>query len=135
MDFNDFQYEARRTQRKDLPLWATREHALFGIASEAGEILGLFQKVHQGHPLDETALRLECGDLIWMIAELCDCYGWSMEDVAKANIQKLRTRYPHEFSVEDCEKRVDTLNKGRVYKVKRKPVRSRYYSSVKGAKG
>ena len=117
-----------------MPLWATREHALFGIASEAGEILGLFQKVHQGHPLDETALRLECGDLCWFIAELCDCYGWSMEDVAKANIQKLRTRYPHEFSVEDCEKRADTLNKGRMYKVKRKPVRSRYYSSTKEGK-
>lgn len=125
MDFNEFQYEARRTQRKDLPLWALREHALFGLSSETGEVLGLHQKIHQGHPLDETEMRLEIGDCLWFLAELCDCYGWRMEDIAIANIQKLRTRYPHEFSVEDCEKRVDTLNKGRVYKTK---PRSRHYA-------
>lgn len=125
MDFNEYQCEARRTQRKDLPLWATREHALFGLASEVGEVLGIHQKIHQGHPLDDTALRLEIGDCMWFIAELCDAYGWSMEDIAIANIQKLRTRYPHSFNVEDCEKRVDTLKKGRVYKPGPK---SKYYA-------
>lgn len=129
MDFNDYQFEARRTQRKDLPLWAMREHALFGLSSEVGEVMGLHQKVHQGHPLDDTALRLEIGDCMWFLAELCDAYGWSMEDIAKANIQKLRTRYPHEFSVEDCEARVDTLKTGREYKSKQ---RTRHYA--KGAK-
>lgn len=134
MDFSEYQYEARRTQRKDLPLWATREHALFLLGAEVGEVLGLHQKVHQGHPMDDTALRLEIGDVLWGLAELCDVYGWQLEDIAKANIQKLRTRYPHEFSVEDCEKRVDTLNKGRVYKMKK---RSRYYSTAlnKGVNG
>lgn len=129
MDFNVYQAEARRTQRKDLPLWATREHATWGLSAEVGEVMSLHQKVHQGHPLDETALRLEIGDCLWFISELCDCYGWSMEDIAVANIQKLKTRYPHQFSVEDCEKRVDTLNKGRVYKTK---PRARHYA--KGVK-
>lgn len=130
MTFDEYQEQARRTQRKDLPLWAMREHALYGLCSEVGEVHGLHQKVHQGHPLDETALRLEIGDCLWFISELCDVYGWAMGEIAMANIQKLRTRYPHEFSVEDCEKRVDTLNMGRVYKTRVRK-RSRYYSSVK----
>ncbi len=79
--------------------------------------------------MDDTALRLEIGDVLWGLAELCDVYGWQLEDIAKANIQKLRTRYPHEFSVEDCEKRVDTLNKGRAYKAGK---RAKYYA--KGVK-
>lgn len=126
MDFSEYQYEARRTQRKDLPLWATREHALFGLSSEVGEVMGLHQKVHQGHPLDETALRLEIGDVLWFVAELCDAYGWSMEDVARANIQKLRNRYHGEFTVEESVNRVE-------YREKNVKQRSKYYAKEAGA--
>lgn len=124
MNFEDYQYEARRTQRKDLPLWAIREHALFCLGSEVGEVLGIHQKVHQGHPLDETALRLECGDVLWALAELCDCYGFSLEDVAKANIDKLRNRYKDKFTVNESVNRVE-------YREKNVKQRSKYY--VKGA--
>ena len=126
MDFGDYQYEARRTQRKDLPLWALREHALFGLSSEVGEVMGLHQKVHQGHPLDDTELRLEIGDVLWFVAELCDAYGWCMEDIARANIQKLRNRYHDEFTVEESVNREEYREK------KKEPVRNRYYA--KGAR-
>ena len=120
MLFDDFQQLARRTQRTDLPLWALREHALYGLASEVGEVLGLHQKVHQGHPLDENELRLEIGDCFWMIAELCDTYGWRMEEVAIANINKLRNRYKDKFTVEESVNREE-------YR-KKEPVRTKYYS-------
>lgn len=126
MDFSEYQIQARRTQRKDLPLWATREHALFCLASEVGEVLGLHQKIHQGHPLDETELRLECGDVLWALAELCDVYGWNMEDVAKANIDKLRTRYHDRFTVEESINRVE-------YREKNVKQRSKYYAKGAGA--
>ena len=100
LNFSEYQDAARRTQRKDLPLWATREHALYGLSSEVGEVLGLHQKVHQGHPLDENALRLEIGDCLWFIAELCDVYGFDLGEVAEANIAKLRNRYPVEFEAD-----------------------------------
>ena len=90
LDFTEYQAQARRTQNKDLPLWAMREHALFGLASEVGEVTGLHQKVHQGHPLDENALRLEVGDCLWFIAELCDVYGWSMEEIAETTTGNAR---------------------------------------------
>lgn len=127
MTFSEYQEEARRTQRTDLPLWAMREHALYGLSSEVGEVLGMHQKVHQGHPLDETALRLEIGDCYWFLAELCDTYGWDMDEIAIANIQKLRVRYKDRFTPEESRARVDVK--------KKEPVRSKYYSSVREVKG
>lgn len=122
MDFQEYQEQARRTQRKDLPLWATREHALYGLASEVGEVLGLFQKTHQGHPMDENALRLELGDVLWFVSELCDVNGWLLEDIAVANIQKLRNRYPHQFTPEQSMHRAE------------KPSKSRHYARSEGRK-
>ena len=129
--FDEYQEAARRTQNAALPIWALRENALFGLASEVGEVLGLHQKIHQGHPMDDTALRLEVGDIMWFLAELCDVYGWDMGEIAQANIQKLRVRYRDRFTPEESRARVDTLEKGPV----RKPVRSKYYARVKEVKG
>ena len=126
MQFSEYQEQARRTQNAKLPLWAMREHALYGLSSEVGEILGLHQKVHQGHPMDDMALRLEVGDALWFLAELCDVYGWDMDEVAMMNIQKLGVRYRDKFTPEESLARVD---------VKRKPVRSKYYARMKEAKG
>ena len=42
----------------------------------------------------------ELGDLLWFIAEYCTANGWSMEDVAKMNIDKLKARYPTGFEAE-----------------------------------
>ena len=92
-------------------------------------MLGLHQKVHQGHRLDENALRLEIGDVLWFIAELCDVYGWSMEDVARLNIQKLRNRYHDEFTVEESVNRKEYKEKP-----KKEKVRSKYYSSYSNVK-
>ncbi len=75
-------------------------HAVFGLTSEAGEVAGLFQKWYQGHELDEEHLMKEIGDCLWMIAELCTAYGFSLEDVMQLNIDKLRARYPDGFSEE-----------------------------------
>lgn len=118
MIFEEYQELARRTQNKDLPIWAMREHALFGLASEVGEVMGLHQKVHQGHPMDETALRLEIGDCLWFISELCDVYGWNMEDIAIANIQKLRNRYPVKFTAEQSINRSEYIERKSVSKAR-----------------
>lgn len=75
-------------------------HAVFGLTSEAGEVAGLFQKWYQGHELDEEHLMKEIGDCLWMIAELCTAYGFSLEYVMQLNIDKLRARYPDGFSEE-----------------------------------
>lgn len=69
-------------------------------SGEVGEISSLFQKIYQGHELNESDLRKEIGDVAWMLAELCTAYGWDMEQVYIENIEKLRARYPKGFSKE-----------------------------------
>ena len=98
MDFNRYQELARRTQNPDLHRQARCNHALFGMAAEVGEIHSLYQKVYQGHTFDVGHLMKEAGDLLWFLAELCDAEDLSMDDVAAANIDKLRKRYPEGFS-------------------------------------
>ena len=117
MTLNEYQVSARRTQNPDLRLFETREHALKGLVAEVGEIMGLYQKRLQGHTFDEGSLKLEIGDVMWMLAELCDCYGWTLEEVAEANIAKLRVRYPERFTTEQSIRRRDVqkLPKSRHY--------------------
>lgn len=109
-----------------MPLWATREHALFGLASEVGEIHGLYQKVHQGHVLDAQELMLECGDLTWFLCELLDVNGWTFEEVAQANIEKLRIRYKKKFTVEESVNRKEYKTSG---------PKSRHYAKGEGRRG
>ena len=105
--FKQYQREARRTQNPDLSPRDMQEHALWGLASEVGEVCSLHQKTHQGHSLDPAALRKEIGDCLWMISELCDLYGFDLSVIAQMNIAKLRKRYPYGFSAEKSINRVE----------------------------
>lgn len=98
--FGEYQKLARRTQNPELTPRERLEHALWGLSSEVGEVCSLHQKTHQGHSLDAVALRKEIGDVLWMIAELCDVYNISMGAVAEENIAKLKKRFPEGFSVD-----------------------------------
>lgn len=72
-------------------------HAVFGLASEAGEVCGIFQKEYQGHKVDIEHVKKELGDCLRMIAEACRALDLSMEDVIETNINKLKERYPNGF--------------------------------------
>ena len=66
---------------------------------------GLFHKHPRGHKIKEPRLtrenrREELGDLLWYLTWLCSEFGFSLEEVAQANIAKLRERYPEGFSAE-----------------------------------
>jgi len=40
----------------------------------------------------EKDLKAEAGDILWQLSGLCSVMGWSLEDVAKANLAKLADR-------------------------------------------
>lgn len=40
----------------------------------------------------DKALMLEAGDILWQLSGLCDVKGWTLEEVAAANLNKLRSR-------------------------------------------
>ena len=40
----------------------------------------------------ETDLKAEAGDILWQLSGLCTVMGWTLEDVAQANLAKLADR-------------------------------------------
>ena len=100
MTGNEYQRLASRTINKVLTTYEKRQHALFGMASEVGELLGLYQKMYQRHELIEEHEQKELGDLLWMVAEYCTVKGWELEDIMQLNIDKLKARYPEGFDAE-----------------------------------
>lgn len=97
---NDYQKDAARTIPTPDEPGAMKNHALFGLCSEVGELHGLYQKLYQGHKFDKDHAKKELGDILWMVAEYATAMGWSLEDVAKINIEKLQKRYPDGFDSE-----------------------------------
>ena len=51
----------------------------------------------QGHELDKEHLAKELGDVAWYLAEAATALDISLEDIFKANIDKLKKRYPDGF--------------------------------------
>ena len=98
---NDYQKLAMRTKSiPDEDVGAMINHAVLGLCSEAGEVAGIFQKAYQGHEVDPEHVKKELGDCLWMIAEACTAMGLDLEDVMRANIEKLEKRYPDGFEAE-----------------------------------
>ena len=100
LTIRDYAAAARRTINPALTWEQTRNHALHGIASECGEIHGLYQKTYQGHELIKERVMDELGDLCWFVMELCFAEGIDPQEVLEYNIHKLMTRYPDGFSTE-----------------------------------
>ena len=94
MNMDEYQVLAARTKNHKLTPSELLNHALFGLSSETGEILGIYQKALQGHEIDENKVLDEVGDLLWFISELCDCLDARLSWVANNNIDKLKRRYP-----------------------------------------
>lgn len=57
----------------------------------------LFIRKDRGYELEEikadvTLLKKEAGDILWQLAGLCSVMGWSLEDIAQQNLDKLASR-------------------------------------------
>jgi NTP pyrophosphatase (non-canonical NTP hydrolase) len=101
IEMNEYQRAAAGSARHDLSV--TDELATWGlgIAGEAGEVADLIKKrIGHGHPLDKERLKKELGDVLWYVSALATWAGMTLEDVAQANLDKLRARYPEGFSIE-----------------------------------
>lgn len=108
LTLNDYQAGTRRTAGR----FDTPEEALvcwsLGIAGESGEFVdAVKKKVYHGHDVPATKLRDELGDVLWYIARAADTLGYSLEEIASANLEKLRARYPDGFSKERSANRKD----------------------------
>ena len=107
MNANKYQNLAARTINPNLSRISQIDHALKGMVSEIGEINGIYQKVYQGHAIDNKHLKKEFGDLLWFIAEYCTARNWNLGDIMEMNIDKLCSRYPDGFTTEQSLNRAD----------------------------
>jgi NTP pyrophosphatase (non-canonical NTP hydrolase) len=99
MTFDDYQSAATRTTNPALSTEQRLLDAAAGLAEEAGEVLGLVRKhLFQEHPLDRERLAKELGDTLWCLTITAATAGLSLDEVARANVEKLRRRYPDGFT-------------------------------------
>lgn len=104
MSLSDYQESAASTAILSGNTVADLSHFAFGLNAEAGEVSSIFQKFYRGDPryfvmdtgdLTEEAkgmLFYELGDTLWHVAVLADVMGWSLDQIAEANTEKLRRR-------------------------------------------
>jgi NTP pyrophosphatase (non-canonical NTP hydrolase) len=83
-------------------------HGIIGVSTEAGELLDAVKKgLFYGHAPDMENIREEIGDILWYIAAIARAEGWDIEDIMQENIDKLRKRYPEQFTSELAKVRMD----------------------------
>ena len=107
MDFSIYQLQAMRTAKPMEPA-DDLMHAALGLAGEAGEFADAIKKhLVYGRDLDRENAAEELGDILWFVALGCATLGITMHDVAQANIDKLRKRYPEKYDDELARARLD----------------------------
>lgn len=71
------------------------EERIMGLFEEAGEVAGIFKRLLRGDynpDVAVTKLHKELGDVLWYLAAIAADNGWTLEEVAKTNLDKLESR-------------------------------------------
>jgi NTP pyrophosphatase (non-canonical NTP hydrolase) len=77
-----------------------------GMSGEAGDVAGCIKKTFSHGNDQKPGIKENLGDTLWYIAEICNFFGWDLEDVLNENIKKLKKRYSEgTFTEKDAGKR------------------------------
>ena len=88
MLLNEYQYDAMKTR---LPT-ANSFYAVLNLSGEVGELHSLLAKEIRDGKLDQDLVKKELGDILWCLAAVVGDFGFTLEEVAKANLTKLQKR-------------------------------------------
>jgi len=100
------QVDAKPEQFTFTPYDLDMLHGVFGVFSEAGEILEEMMKTKlEGREIDHVNIIEEIGDIMWYLALVLRVNDGSFEDAAERNLNKLKARYPEQFTQEKAENR------------------------------
>lgn len=95
MTLNDYQNKALETAI--YPEEAKVVYPTLGLTGEAGEVADKVKKIirdNNGQLSDEKKLEIakEIGDVLWYCATLSHDLGFTLEDIAEMNYEKLHSR-------------------------------------------
>ncbi len=99
--FAAYREQANRTRRDGMdPTRPQTLNAALGLAGETGEVVDLIKKAyfHEKSPSTEDLLG-EIGDVLFYLDWIAQRYDLTLQQVADANIAKLKARYPDGFVV------------------------------------
>lgn len=87
---NDYQNEAMSFRMET----ATPLYAVLNLAGEVGELNSLMAKaIRDGRKEDyDINVKKELGDVLWSVAAIAIDHGYTLQDIADANINKLSQR-------------------------------------------
>lgn len=103
MTLQEYQEKAMTTC---LPSSNNFSYMMLNLVGEVGEFASKVAKhIRKGHleinqsniagvlsASDNDELRKEAGDCLWQLSGLCSVMGWSLEDIAQQNLDKLASR-------------------------------------------
>ncbi|WP_176523099.1 nucleoside triphosphate pyrophosphohydrolase family protein [Bacillus thuringiensis] len=117
--FSDFDLSVRRTWKKQDFKDAVSNAAL-GLTGEAGEVADLIKKaVYHGRgftpeyaipdngEIDTDDVKDELSDVLFYVSAMAQEFGFTLEDIAKHNREKLEKRFPEGFSTEASAQKKD----------------------------
>jgi len=88
MKFKEYEDVAKSTAS-----YKDSDYLPLGLAEEVGELLQLFAaSKRKGQGIKVSDLKSEAGDVLWVLSQICREYGFSLEDIAKNNMDKLCKR-------------------------------------------
>ena len=96
MELNQYQLRARSTALYP-DVGRTPVYPTLGLTNEAGEVAGKIKKLFRDKDGDITdtdreSLKLELGDVLWYLAQICTELNIDLGEVAEANLKKLFSR-------------------------------------------
>ena len=107
MTINEYQALAMTTLNPELSRKDVLINSVMGLCGESGEAIDIVKKwLAQGHKLDREHLAKELGDIAWYLAEAATALEIPLEDIMKANIEKLKKRYPDGFDTARSQIRI-----------------------------
>lgn len=72
---------------------ADTTYVLLNLVAEIGELYGKWAKsIRDGSQPEESEIKHELGDILWMLSALCHDCGTSVAEVASMNLIKLEKR-------------------------------------------
>lgn len=98
MELNHYQEEASKTATfDDFPVDPI-VYLTLGLTGESGEVAEKIKKMFRndnGTLSDEKkeAIKYELGDVLWYVSQLARALGYTLDEVAHANIKKLADRH------------------------------------------